>query len=236
MWMIRILRSTVVFPCPGSCCPTSSRRRCLIRVRKSLTAAVILLGLCLAGCVGRKVKSPEPGAVLSHVTQEACLLCGDGRAGLFPWGQDNLGLFSLRALNVTPIDINRYDPEGKPVKRASGTLRMYGSEDREAGCSVFLTVDSDRGMAIIDCTLPKDGALDAQRAANVLSQDCLDRALPEDGPGLVAVNLATGEFRPLERAILGFGLGSYYVHCDWDSSQPEVRLWVFATPMRDPLE
>lgn len=231
--MIRILKSTVGFPCPGSCCPTSSRRRCLIRARRGLTAVVILLGLCLAGCAERKT---EPEVVLSHVAQEACLLCGDGGVELFPWGQDNLGLFNLRTLNVTPIDINRYDQEGKPVKRASGTLRMYGGEEQETGCSTFLTVDSDRGMAIIDCTLPKDGVLDAQRAANVLCQDCLDRALSEDGPGLVVVDLTTGEFRPLERATLGFGLGNHYVHCDWDNSQPEVRLWVFDTPLRYPLE
>lgn len=235
MWMIRILKSTAAFPCPRSCCLTSSRWRYLIRVGMSLTATVILLGLCLTGCAGEeKSRGPEPGKVLSRVAQEACLLCGDGGAELFPWGQDNIGIFSLNTFNVTPIDINRYGQDGKPVKSASGTLRTYTGEEQETGCSTSLTVDTDRGMAIIDCALGKDEILDAKRAADVLCQSCLDRALSEDGTGVGIVDLATGEFRPLERAALGFGLGNYYVHCDWDDSQSWAKLWVFYTPLRYP--
>lgn len=210
---------------------TPSRRRCMIRA----VAAALAVSLCLTGCVAGK-KSPEPGQVLSAVSKEDCLLCGDGAGEDFAWGQDNIGIFSLNTFAVMPIDINRYDREGKLEEKNTGTLDMRGNTEKETGFSARLTVDADRGMAMGDCAFGEDETLKAEKAAGALCQSCLDRAVAADGTGVGVIDFATREFWPLRRATAGFGIGNYYVHCDWDSSEPGARLWVFYTPLRYPKE
>lgn len=206
---------------------TPSRRRCMIRA----LAAAVTLSLCLTGC-GAGKKSPEPGEVAFAVSKEDCLLCGDGSAGEFLWGQDNIGIFSLNTFAVMPIDINRYDREGGLVEENTGTLDMRGGTEKETGFSARLTVDADRGMAMVDCTFGEDERLEAEKAAGALCQSCLDRAVAAGGTGVGVIDFATREFWPLGEATSGVGVGNYYVHCDWDSAKPGALIWVFYTPLR----
>lgn len=210
-----------------SCCPMRSLRRRFIRILSNICVISALACLCLTiGCATRK--NPERREVLSLAAAEDCFFCGGGTDP--PWGQDNLGLLDLNTLEILPIEINRYDQAGALIEENTGLLSRRGTGEKEEGVSALVTVDADNGMAVLSCSFPGDGTLDVEKAAGRLCQGCLDKALAGDGPGVSVVDFATRDFRPLEEAVTGFGLGNYYVHCDWDGTGAE--LWVFYMPHR----
>lgn len=213
------------FPPFTSSCPTRSRSRRFIR-----TFAVFLLFLGLTAGCGKMEKNPEPGEAVSSVSAEDCLLCGDGAA--LPREQDNIGLISFNTLAVTPIEINRYDGSGALIAENTGVMTLR-PEEQGSGFSAQLWIDADRGMATADCTFDEDETLDAEQAAEVLCQSCLDTAL-SGGTAVGVVDFATRTVRPLAEDLTGFGIGNYYVHCDWDQSGTGAKLWVFYLPPRYP--
>lgn len=162
---------------------------------------------------------------------EDCLLCGAGAA--LPWGQDNIGLISFNTFAITPIEINRYDGNGALIAENTGVITLRPKE-QGSGFSAQLWIDADSGMATADCTFDEDETLDAEKAAVALCQDCLDTVLSGGGTAVGVVDLATRTAQPLARDVTGFGMGNYYVHCDWSQSGTGAKLWVFYLPPRYP--
>lgn len=189
-----------------------------------------MISLCLTTGCGEK-RSPESGAVISAVSPEDCFLCGGGAD--LPRGEDNIGLISLNTFDVIPIEINRFHGDGTLREETRGVLTVQRAGEKEAGFSAVLAVDADRGMAIVDCVFHENETLDAEQAAKVLCRDCLDQALSDGGTGVGIVDFSTGTVRPLAESGGGFGIGNYYVHCDWDKSGPGASLWVFHLPPHD---
>lgn len=226
--MIKRAMSGTDFPWPRSCCPTRSHGSCMTpaRIWPLAAALSLVLSLLLTGCMARR-SSPEPR---STVTRENCLLCGGGTD--CPWGQDNVGILSLNTFSITPIEINRYDQDGTLVKENTGTLSLLSANEKELDFSLHGALDPDRGMAHMACAFGENAAPDLERATQALCQDCLGLAL--SGSGVGVIDLSTREFRPLAENCSSFGLGNYYIHCDWDSAKPGAELWVFYVPMRYP--
>ena len=67
-----------------------------------------------------------------------------------------------------------------------------------------------------------------------MCEDCLEEILPEGGRekmGFGAIDLATGEIRAFDRQSVGFGVGDFFVHCDWEEDGA-LDLLVFYAPFR----
>ena len=162
---------------------------------------LLFLALCLlSGC--REKKSPE--GALTYASAEDCFLCN--RTGE-PWGQNNVGLISLNTFEMMPIEIDRYDEEGKFLAERTGTIRTRSFQSGE-GFQVSGIEDQDRGYAMMSVALGTVGA------------------------GLGVVNFATGEVRALDERTRGFGLGDFYIYCDWAEAGEKVELLVFYSPLR----
>lgn len=189
----------------------------------------LLLTLCLlCGCKEEQAKV-EPAACVS---KEDCFLCGLAEGE--PWGQDNVGLISLSTFEMRAVEINRYDREGEQIKGPFGTVSTWSFRSGEESFQASGLEDPDRGYAILTVTLGEDRAADRGRAAASLCGDCLECILPEgeELTGVGVVDLATGEVRALAGGTWGFGLGNFYIHCDWETKEEKLDLLVFYSPSR----
>lgn len=192
--------------------------------------ALLLLFLCLLSACGGEEPPTEPPACVSP---EDCRLCGKREEN--PWGQDNVGLISLNTFEMMPIEINRYDEKGALIEENTGRARLWNFQSGEGGFRASGLEDPDRGYAMVTVTLGKDMTADRGKAAAVLCEDCLERILPEGrekGVGLGMVDLADGEVRTLDGQTPGFGLGDFFVHCDWGEEGEKAELLVFFSPLR----
>ena len=78
-------------------------------------------------------------------------------------------------------------------------------------------LDYDRGYAIGSLYFHEDEALDVDKAANFLCEDCLNEILPQDLDqcfGVGVIHLAIKEVRVFEKCYTGFALGDFYVDCN----------------------
>lgn len=214
-----------------SCCPMHSPSRLFTQTGRITIAVCLLAGLYLTGCATAK-RDPDLGKVISAIAKEDCPLCTDSLAKTFPWGQDNVGIFSLNTFEVLPIEINRYERNGALIKNNSGVLTMCATPEKETGFTTFLTVGADHGIAIGDCSFREDQHLDVEKAANTLCQSCLDQALSKDGTGVAVIDFFSRDFHPLTKATPSFSIGNYYIHCDWVNTKPGAKLYIFYTPLR----
>lgn len=191
---------------------------------------LLFLTLCLlSGCEREEARE----APIACVAPEDCFLCG-GREGE-AWGQNNVGLVSFHTFAVLPIEINRYSEEGAPLAEKTGRAWIKRFQSGEDGFRATGLEDPDRGYAILTVTLGEDGRADRERAAAFLCGACLERILPEGNGAQTAlgvVNFATGEARTLDKRTRGFGLGDFYIHCDWEDGGEKAELLVFYSPLR----
>ena len=205
---------------------------------KKVMICLFMLSLCLTACGAEPsvASEPEPTPVLSAISSEHCFLCGDGAADLPYWGQNNIGVISLNTFEVMPIEINRYDAHGAWIEQHAGYVQMGGFEASRNGFSADAMVNPDSGYVIVELSLRADSKLDANQAAAYLCQPCLDNPLSEihgDGSGVGILNFAAKELHPLETCCLGFGLGDYYIDCNWHpETSYDVRILSFYHPPR----
>ncbi len=196
-------------------------------LRKTL---LLILVLCaLSGCEGEKAGE---GAVLP-VSKEDCFLCGRKAEGA--WGWNDLGIVSLNTFDMLPVEINRYNEAGELLAEQTGKAVMRSFQSGENGFCAVGIEDSDRGYAIMSVTLGEDKKADRDRTAAFLCGECLERVLPEERREIAAlgvVDLTTGEVRALDRGTSGFGLGDFYVYCDWKDGGKKVDLVLFYSPPR----
>lgn len=178
----------------------------------------------LSTCGGEE----PPREAAACVPAEDCFLCG--RAEESPWGQNNIGIISLNTFEIMPVGINRYDDGGWLIEENTGCVRMRSFQSRENGFRGSGMEDPDRGYAILTVTLGEDGAADREKAAAFLCEECLER-IGAEGIGLGAVDLITGEVRAFDKQTKGFGLGDFYIHCDWEGEE-KLELLVFYSPLR----
>lgn len=194
-------------------------------MRRFAAALLLPLVLVLAGC-GMKQSTdsndvvPSENPVYSSSTSpEDCYLCGSSTESLISayWGQNNIALISLNTFEIKPIEINRYDADGRLIEEHAGVVAFGGGISKDGGFSAHLLQDYDRGYATGTLEFLNDETLDADKAASFLCANCLNEILPKDLSrcfGVGAINLDTKEMRLFEETLGGFGLGDFYFDCD----------------------
>ena len=176
----------------------------------------------------RQTAIAEGGGILRLIIEDALS---------FYWGQNNIALFSLNSFDIKPIEINRYDRlTGQLIEEYAGTASLTGGGSIDGGFSASLMVDDDRGFADGTLNFWDDETLDVSKAAKFLCEDCLNEILPSQSAqcfGVGVIHLATKEVRVFEKQLSGFGLGDFYVDCDWaDQDSGQMNLLFFYCPIR----
>ena len=191
-------------------------------MRKASWVLALLLLLVLSGC-GPEQHTASSEAVLYHsdTAKEDCYLCGGKIETLEPfyWGQENIALISLNTFEVVPIEINRYDRLNRQmIEEYAGVVSFGGGKSENGGFSADMMLDCDRGYATGSLRFYEDETLDTDKAASFLCSDCLNKILPQDLDqcvGVGVIHLATKEVRVFEESAAGFGLGDFYVDCNF---------------------
>lgn len=186
-------------------------------MRKVSWALALFLLLVMSGC--GQVRNTSGGKdVLYHsdTAKEDCYLCGGKIETLEPfyWGQDNIALISLNT-----FEINRYDRLNRQmIEEYAGVVSFGGGKSESGGFSADMMLDYDRGYATGSLRFYEEETLDTDKAAVFLCADCLNKILPQNPDqcfGVGVIHLATKEVRIFEESAAGFGLGDFYVDCNF---------------------
>lgn len=186
---------------------------------------LLFLLLCLLTACGENV--PEEPIVC--IPAEECFLC----AGT--WERNNVAIISLNTFKMVEVEINRYDAEGKLIEERARSVSMWNQQLGEDGLRVLIAENPDRGYASLTLEPGSDQWANRHKAAQFLCKDCLEKILPEEEQkkmGFGVIDLATGKVRIFERRTVGFSVGDFYVHCDWEDDGPNLKLMIFYAPFR----
>ncbi len=216
-------------------------------MRRFIVALFTLLLLILTGC-GMTQNADRESNVLSRktvyyskISAKDCYLCGGGIENRIPsyWGQNNVALISLNTFEIKPLEINRYDINGKLVEEYAGYVSFGGNDSIDGGFSACLMIEHDRGFATGSVDFFNDKTLNVDKAASFLCTDCLNKILPQDvGPcfGVGVIHLDTKEIRLFEEDFYGFELGDFYINCNLKEGQNDasqkMNLLIFYCPIR----
>ena len=216
-------------------------------MKRFIIVLFLPLMLVLAGCkMEQSADSNGTNASVktdyfSDTSAEDCYLCGNGIENLIPdfWGQNNIALISLNTFEIRPLEINRYDRiDGRLIEEYVGAVSFGGGFSKNGGFGASLLQNYDRGYATGYVDFYDDEALDVNKAAGFLCEDCLNKILPSQIDryfGVGAINLATKEVRVFEEHLRGFGLGNFYIDCDLqdqDGDTHRMNLLIFYCPIR----
>ena len=212
-------------------------------MRKVSGVLALLLLLTLPGC-GQEQYTASSENVLYHsdTAKEDCYLCGGKIETLEPfyWGQENIALISLNTFEVISIEINRYDRLNRRIiEEYADVVSFGGGKSESGGFSADMLLDYDRGYATGSLRFYEDETLDTDKAASFLCADCLNKILPQALDqcfGVGVIHLATKEVRVFEESAAGFGLGDFYVDCNFMEDPGRNSRWldllVFHCPVR----
>lgn len=218
-----------------------------MRKNKLFRLVCLLILALLTGCAEQSTDTPAESrpaytGIVSSVAQEDCWLCGNRTdTTLYPYlGQNNVGLVSLNTFEVMPVVINRYDMDGTLLEELTGVMASRHHSSQEDGFLSHSFEDVDRGYAHGSVTFNEDKMLDVEKTAALLCQDCLDGLLAEiykEGYGVGIVNFETRELRAFEQNFTGFGLGDFYIDCDFNGADkpeyaPDINFLIFYAPLR----
>lgn len=203
--------------------------------RLAFVFLALLLSI-LAGCTAEE--KPVP----TREVEDDCYLCGGGIKNLVPsyWGQKNVAFISLNTFDIVPLEINRYDKiTGHPIEEYLGAVSFEGGKGADGGFSARMQSNYDRGFADGTLDFYSDEILDIDKASAFLCSDCLNNIVkPTCGPyfGVGLINLETREIRLLEKHLIGFGLGDYYISCNLreqkDGAPLQMNLLIVYCPIR----
>lgn len=214
-------------------------------MKRIAAIALVVLALCILGYgVFRNASAgtaSEKIVYRSEVSAEDCCSCGNGIIEdmiPFYWGQNNIALISLNTFEIKPIEINRYDIDGKMIEEAIGAVSFGGGASKDGGFSATVLLDYDRGYATGSMEFHDDKTLDIDKAVTFLCAECLNEILPQDIEqcfGVGVISLATKEIHIFEQCVTGFGLGDFYIDCDLEEpsrSLCKMSLFIVYCPIR----
>ena len=214
-------------------------------MKRIAAIALVVLALCILGYgVFRNASAgtaSEKIVYRSEVSADDCCSCGNGIIEdmiPFYWGQNNIALISLNTFEIKPIEINRYDIDGKMIEEAIGAVSFGGGASKDGGFSATVLLDYDRGYATGSMEFHDDKTLDIDKAVTFLCAECLNEILPQDIEqcfGVGVISLATKEIHIFEQCVTGFGLGDFYIDCDLKEPSRgscQMSLFIVYCPIR----
>lgn len=159
---------------------------------------------------------PQKITYTSDTPKTECSLCMAGKNTLIPAykGQKNIAIISLHTFELSYVQLNRYDDQGRPVfkKGTNSTQIRTTGQDCFSTC---ISANADRGYATGTITLHSEETLDLAKAALYLCTDCLNYTLEQswgDTPyGVGVVDFETLEIRLFEENVSAFTFGDYYI-------------------------
>ena len=213
--------------------------------KTSKCAAVLMTALALTFCVScgkrhieekRDYKAEAEAASVHCVSKADCYLCGDGNIPYKGhYGQNNVGVISLNTFELMPIEINRYDQSGQLIEENTGVMQSRYFRNGDNGFSAYLMLDADRGIANVDITPYGDSVLSLDAAAGFLCEDCLAefaRELYGNAYGIGIINFSERKITAFLESLVGFGIGDYYIHCDFEQKNEKIRTLIVLAPLR----
>ena len=204
-------------------------------------AAAMLVILIIAANVGavreQHPKEYEHIDFVSTITQEDCFVCGTGSD--FPvssyWGEDNVAIVNLNTFEVLRLEINRYGDHGELIEEAAGYMQTSSLIDNENESYAHAYTFPDNGYANVNLT-GVQYAIDRDSIQGHLCQSCLDNInelwFAEEPPAEYGIlSFADRTIRPLITCTTGFGMGDFYVDCDFEDGG-KTDLLIFYCPPR----
>ena len=204
-------------------------------------AAAVLVFLIVAASIsttrGQEPEEYEHIDFISTITQDDCFLCGNGSE--FPvsshWGEDNVGIINLNTFDVLRVEINRYDDHGELIEEAAGYMQTSSLIDNENESYAHAYTFPDNGYANVNLT-GVQYAIDRDDIQGHLCQNCLDSinelCFREDPPAEYGIlSFADRTICPLICCTTGFGMGDFYVDCDFEDGG-KIDLLIFYCPPR----
>lgn len=179
---------------------------------------------------------------ISGTLKEDCVLCGSGKGTMIPMyrGQKNLGIISMKTMDISYIGINQYDDDGnlieKQVEQSSTTMNTY----RDGGFASMISENPDRGFATGSITFFESASLDIQKASEYLCTECInnmEECCWSDVPyGIGLIDFSERKIRLFESGVSGFMFGDYYVSCNYHSRKgqknQDMDFLIFYCPER----
>ena len=212
----------------------------LLKKRRRIATVFSVLLLLLCACGQKTQVEPEhnwkaeaEAASACCVSKEDCFLCG---ASAENFGQDNVGIVSLNNFAFMPVEINRYDrSNGNLIEVNTGAVQMRSFHNGDSGLNATLMLDPDRGIANVSISPNGDATLNLESAAAHLCPDCLAELASQlhgNTSGIGVINFNTCRLYVLQDSVIGFGAGNYYVHCDQDLQDEQLKVLITYSPLR----
>lgn len=175
----------------------------------------------------------ENERVMAEVGAEECFWCGLEKEGVSE-GPENVAFISLNTFEIAYVEIHRYDDLGHRVEEPTGGTQVRLERGGEEGFSAFIFENTDRGFAEGTITLNQDAVLDMAKAAKYLCTECLAQLYELGGEeklcGMGIIDFGAGILKPFAQDVGSFGLGDFYVFCDFREGK-EMGFLVFYCPV-----
>lgn len=222
---------------------------------KKRIVLLLLALLALSGCANSQAadtakqpeyltddKEKEEVVYCSTVNDGECALCDKAGKTLLPLydGQTNLGIICINTMDLSPIEINRYNDYGELIEEKAGYSSRTTNSFGEGGMITSVSANPDRAYAHVHVGFTEDDCVDKESIESLLCQNCITAIMDEawDEPyGVGVINFETLEVRLFEENISGFTFGDYYLDIDRrekkdDSDWTELDMVIFYCPPR----
>lgn len=214
-------------------------KKCILSAIAGAAAMLVVLIIAANVRAAKEQNTEEYEHIdfVSTITQEDCFVCGNSTKDPMSlhWGEDNVAIVNLNSFEVLRLEINRYGDHGELIEEAAGYMQTSSLIDDENESYAHAYTFPDNGYANVNLT-GVQYAIDRDSIQGHLCQSCLDNInelwFGEEPPAEYGIlSFADRTIRPLITCTTGFGMGDFYVDCDFEDGG-KTDLLIFYCPPR----
>jgi len=214
-------------------------KKCILSAIAGAAAMLVVLIIAANVRAAKEQNTEEYEHIdfVSTITQEDCFVCGNSTKDPMSlhWGEDNVAIVNLNTFEVLRLEINRYGDHGELIEETAGYMQTSSLIDNENESYAHAYTFPDNSYANVNLT-GVQYAIDRDAIQGYLCQSCLDSIndlwFGEDPPAEYGVlNFKDRTIRPLITCTTGFGMGNFYVDCDFEDGG-KIDLLIFYCPPR----